>query len=69
MTRLSIHVLVRPCHAGHEFRPGMLPAAAIKAGRNVLCDKPLCLNADEAEDMLAAHKERPDKVRPGGLLL
>ena len=46
----------------------MPPAAAIKAGKNVLCDKPLCLNADEAEDMLAAHREHPDKVSHIGLL-
>ncbi len=40
-----------------------LDADAIEAGKNVLVDKPLCLNADEAEAMLQAHQAHPDKVR------
>ncbi|CAL8467545.1 g7083 [Coccomyxa elongata] len=35
---------------------------AIMAGRNVLVDKPLCLNGDEAEQMLEAHQQRPNQV-------
>lgn len=34
------------------------------AGRNVLVDKPLCLNGDEAEQMLEAHQQRPNQVHP-----
>lgn len=44
-------------------------AEAIEAGKNVLCDKPLCLNADEAEAMLEAHKRHSGKARLPCLLM
>ena len=31
---------------------------AIKAGKNVLCEKPFAMNADEAEEVFAAAKEK-----------
>lgn len=37
-------------------------AEAIRAGKNVLVDKPLCLNADEGEAMLDAHQEHISQV-------
>lgn len=37
-------------------------AEAIKAGRNVLVDKPLCMSGEEGEQMLEAHQQHPDQV-------
>ncbi len=45
-----------------------LLAEAIKAGRNVLVDKPLCLNAEEGEEILKAHQEHPNQVPLPSLL-
>ena len=37
-------------------------AAALEAGKHVICDKPMALNGREAEEMLEAARQHPDQV-------
>lgn len=37
-------------------------AAALEAGKHVICDKPMALNGHEAEQMLEAARQHPDQV-------
>ena len=37
-------------------------AAALEAGKHVICDKPMALNGQEAEQMLDAARKHPDQV-------
>ncbi len=41
---------------------GVSAAAALHAGKHVICDKPMALNGEEAEQMLEAARQRPDQV-------
>lgn len=38
-------------------------AAALEAGKHVICDKPMALNGQEAEQMLEAARQHPDQVQ------
>ena len=37
-------------------------AAALEAGKHVICDKPMALNGQEAEQMLEAARQHPHQV-------
>ena len=43
-------------------------AAALEAGKHVVCDKPMALNGQEAEQMLEAARQHPDQVHYNPLI-
>ena len=40
----------------------LICAAALEAGKHVICDKPMALNGQEAEQMLEAARQHPGQV-------
>ena len=38
-------------------------AAALEAGKHVICDKPMALNGQQAEQMMEAARLHPDQVQ------
>lgn len=43
--------------------------AAVKAGKHIFCEKPLCLNEDELRDIVRVCEDRQDRQSSGGPLL
>lgn len=54
---------VSVCTGNYAHAP--LTIAALKAGKHVLCEKPMAMNADECKAMIAAQKETGKKLQIG----